>query len=373
MLLDVVITNSTFVRNSECISVVVNSTGIPSSIIQVNFTLKSSSLSGNAISDSGNFISFTESPGNNRTVNCFITLKNVTFSDNMFSSRGLVFLEFNNGNQYFQLHEVKFAENRPTPNKDVLTDHQGDSKFILRCTNVNIFVNGSNFTSQNARSFDITVSNIILQIYNSSFYGHRVKGNGGVVSVSGSNECKLNISNSSFMNTTAIQGRGGAIYVECAKVSCTLQGNNFTGNTAVNGSGGAMCLSVLSSGPNNYERGRVVQPLNKSNFDLVLFIENLTFKGCRALDGGSLSVVYAGENIVTFVVSITNSRFVLNSAINWGGALQVMPLTSKESLQQIHSQIAIQGSTFIKNSANNSAGGAMWLIVNNQSSLIFEK
>ena len=368
MLCDVLITNSIFVRNNECISVVVNNKRSPSPIIQVNFTLKSSSFSGNVISDSGNSISFTESPDNNRTVNCFIILKNVTFSGNKFSSSGLVFLEFNNGSQYFQLHEVKLAENRPSPNKDVLTDHQGDSEFIFRCTNVNIFVNASNFTSQNARSFSITVSNIFLQINNSSFHGHRVEGSGGVVSVLGSNECKLNISNSSFMNTstTTNLGRGGAIYAECAKLSCTLQGNNFTGNTALHGSGGAVCLSVLSFVPNNYERDREIHPY-KSDFDLVLFIENVTFKRCSAEHGGSLGVFYDTKN-VTGVVSISNSRFAFNSAESMGGAFLVTPFFADDKSQR--SQITIEGSTFINNTSDQ--GGAIFLETNNQSSIIIE-
>ena len=301
MLFDILITNSIFVRNSECISVVVNSTGLPSSIIQVNFTLKSSSFSFNAVSDSGNFISFTESPDKKQTVNCFITMKNVSLYGNDFNSKGLVFLEFNNGNQYFQLHEVKLAENRPTPNKVVLTDHQGDSEFIFRCNIVNIFVNGSNFTSQNARSFNITVSRILLQIYNSSFHGHRVKGNGGVVSVSRSNECKLNISNSSFMNTTASQGQGGAIYANCAKLCCTLQGNNFTGNTAVNGSGGAMWVSACSFGQINC--GGALQVMQSNG--------NESQRSQSTIEGST--------------VKIRNSTFLKNTASpGIGGALFIM-------------------------------------------------
>ena len=61
MVSNIQITDSAFVNNSECISVVVNKEVKLSEDILVTFTLKNSSFQGNAMSDEGRCMSFTES------------------------------------------------------------------------------------------------------------------------------------------------------------------------------------------------------------------------------------------------------------------------------------------------------------------------
>ncbi|KAL9969737.1 hypothetical protein ACROYT_G021992 [Oculina patagonica] len=244
------ITNSTFRENSECISVVANSSTSQSQIIQVIFKLINSSFYGNSMSENGSFISFTESPEKNQSVSCNITLDNVTFSHNKFSSKGLVFLDLKNGNQNIDLQNVTFTNNNPLSGRDVLA---GDSysECIVRSNLVNIIINASNFTSQNARLFNANTSKVSLQIYKSNFRGHKVEGHGGVISMGGTDLCKLNVSNSSFFNTTA--ALGGAINMECTKlVRVSFQENIFTGNTARN-SGGAVFIGVFAPGSTNPE------------------------------------------------------------------------------------------------------------------------
>ena len=237
------ITNSTFVGNKECISVIVNSTknsNLSHQSSHVIFRLQNSSFYGNTISDKGSCMSFSESPDNKRSVSCNITLANVTISQNKFSSRGLVFVELENGNQNIKLEEVIFVNNSPLSDQDVLTG--GHSEFFVRSAIVNTFVNASNFTGQNARLFDVNATNVSLQICNSSFGGHKVKGNGGVIFLRGTDLCKLSITNALFINTSASQG--GAFDIQCMEIRFSLQGSIFSRNTATNGSGGAVLINA---------------------------------------------------------------------------------------------------------------------------------
>ena len=128
----------------------------------------------------------------------------------------------------------------------------GDSECIVDSSVVDIFINSSIFRSQNARSLNVSGSNISLHINNSSFVNHVIAGNGGVIALRGNDFCKLYVSNSSFVNTTASQG--GAINTECAKVySVSFQGSNFTANTATTGGGGAVYIDSLGSASSDLE------------------------------------------------------------------------------------------------------------------------
>ena len=364
---DIVITDSKFVRNMECISIFVTDSRIGSPIIQQNFILKNSTMSENNIAKGGNFISFTESPDNKKTVNCFIVVETVTFSGNTYNSKGLIYLRFKNGDQYFQYHEVKSINNRPLPIKEKLIGHQRNSEFTLNCQNVSISINSSNLTAQNARTLNMSATNILLQISNSRFNRHRSARYGGVVSLKGSGECDLKISNSSFINNTVNQDNGGAIETECARVRCTLTSSTFTGNTAVKGNGGAVDLRVISSISNYFKNES-----EKKDNDLEVVVRNVRFNNCSALYGGALSIVYDGGNLG--VVTISNSFFISNEApVGKGGAIQVKPVTGGKS-QQMHSNIGviIRGSIFTNNTAA-IAGGAIYVNVIDQSSVIIEK
>ncbi|XP_078372222.1 uncharacterized protein LOC144655908 isoform X3 [Oculina patagonica] len=132
------ITNCTFRENKKSISVIFNSTkNLSHQIIRVFFILKNSSFYGNAMSDKGSCLSFTESPNNNQPVSCNISLDNVTFFHNKFSSKGLVFLDLENGEQNIDLQNVTFTNNNPLSGQDVLA---GDSlsECIVRSNLVNI-------------------------------------------------------------------------------------------------------------------------------------------------------------------------------------------------------------------------------------------
>ena len=229
------ITNSNFSKNKDCLSVFASGTNSPSQDTQVVFTLINSSFDSNVLSDEGGCISFTESPYNNHSVSCNITLAKVKFAGNKFGSKGLLFLKLDDGNQNICLQDVAFINN-----SQLSAHHQpGDSECVVDSTVANIFIDGSNFTSQTARAFNVSASNISLQIYNSSFCGHRVQGDGGIISLRGADHCELNVSKSSFVDASA--DRGGAINIECANVdSASFHEDIFTGSTARQGAGGAV-------------------------------------------------------------------------------------------------------------------------------------
>ncbi|KAL9969735.1 hypothetical protein ACROYT_G021989 [Oculina patagonica] len=399
------ITNSSFRKNKECISVVVNSSKSQSQIIQVIFKLINSSFYGNSMSDKGSCMSFSESSKNNQSASCNITVDNVAFSHNKFSSRGLLFLELD-GNQNIDLQNLTFTNNNPASGRDYLA---GDSlsECIVRSNLVNIIINASNFTSQNARLVNVNASQISLQIYNSSFRGHKVEGNGGVMSIRGTDFCKFNVSNSSFINTTA--GEGGAFNVKCSKVIFNLQENSFTGNMAMNGSGGAVYVGALGFFSKDseyamYYRDKVDRYSNQTEQRLEINIEKCGFtnayslrggggagggvyintqktsvqpcdrkwtscssardkKALNAGAGGSLGVVSNRE----MKMNVNNSFFISNYAF-YGGSLAIYPLNWDDRM--LNGEITIQNSIFSNNSAE--MGGAIFLKGNNKSVLVLE-
>ena len=379
MVSNIQITNSIFVGNKECI-LVKSAKNLSHQRSQIIFRLKNSSFHSNTISDKRGCLSFSESPKNTQSVSCNITLKNVTFFQNKFSSRGLVFLELENGTQNINLQEVTFENNSPLSDKDVLTgDH---SECIVRSNFVNIIISESNFTSQKARLFNVSASTTLLQIHKSHFRDHKVEGKGGVISIRGTELCKLNVSNSSFVNTTA--GRGGAFNVECAKVGFSLHENNFTENMAMHGTGGAVSIDALGNGSNsnecatnnrlgpNNESGQHLQIevmkcrfihsggsavyINASKNVLFLIVDNSSFLRCYSGDE-SISVRYENE----VQINIKNSHFISNR-VEYGVLLVHDDTKSDQQCTVNASYIIIQNSTFLNNTA--SYGGAMYLWAN---------
>ena len=316
------ITNSTFLKNRECIAVVVNSTKNPSQSIQVMFKLTNSSFDGNVLSDEGRCISFTESLRNNKSVSCDITLQNVSFTRNKFSSKGLVFLEMTYGNQNVHLQHVTSIHNSPSYGRDVLTNGSG-TECIVRSTAANIFVESSHFTSHHTQAFNVSARKISMQIHNSSFYGHRVEGDGGVLSLRGADVCRLNVTNSSFVNTTAAQG--GAINMECAKVNnVSFHDNIFTDNTASNRGGGAVYIDAFGSVLNDTEyaindKGEVVE---QGGLFLLIDINRCYFTNCNSyspvanLDGGALYIKGLKAS-----VRLNHSSFTMCRTATFGGGI----------------------------------------------------
>ena len=162
--LSIQVVNSIFSGDSGCISVVFGKTRISSQNTQVMLKLVESSFDDNVLADlKGSCISVSG-------LACNITLENVTFSRNKFNSKGIVIIEMDNRNSNIFFQNVRFIHNSPLSTRKVTMDDPY-SECIFRGTDLNIFINSSNFESQRARSFDLSASNITLAIYNSSFCG----------------------------------------------------------------------------------------------------------------------------------------------------------------------------------------------------------
>ena len=336
--LNILVTNSIFYDIIACISVVVNSTYTSREYknIKVVFKMTNSSfLYGNIVKDVGRCISFTESQNSGQSVNCDITLENANFSGNKFIlPQGLIFLEINNGSQNIQFKSVTFFDNAISSTRE---DLKVDSVLcIVRGTDVTISIGSSKFSSEYAKVLNGSAEDISFHIYNSTFHGHRGRNNGGVISLQGTNLCKLNVSKSSFVNTSAEVG--GAISIECATIDCvSLNQNNFTSNTAVMGGGALYIKAVKASVKLRHSAftncktmgvggsGVLIETSLKSltgtvGNDLLLTVESCRFQRCVTLsyeNGGSLTVFYKSQ----IEININNSNFISN----YNGAVTLRP------------------------------------------------
>ena len=385
--LNILVTNSIFYNNSGCISVVVNSTTKHSKNIQVIFRMTNSSLLyGNVVNDVGRCISFTESQNSGQSVSCNITLENTTFFGNKFIlPQGIIFLGINNGSQHIQFKTVTFFDNGISSMREDLMD---DSVLcIVRSTDVNISISSNTFSSDYAKVLNGSAEDISFHIYNSTFCGHRGRTNGGVISLQGSNLCKLNVSKSSFVNTSAVVG--GAISIDCTTIDVvTLNQNNFTNNTAVKGGGAVYIKAVKASVVlrhltftncktfNGFGSGVLINttldPRNKtSGNDLVLTVESCRFVGCgtKAISssGGSLDVIYKTQT----KINISNSNFISNFRALLIWVEPYLPKSTANSNSIKWSYVKIQNCMFLRNRGLGLFSTPVSITVSNQSVIIF--
>ena len=379
--LNILVTNSFFYNNSACISVVVNSTTKQPKNIQVVFRMTNSSLLyGNVEKVVGRCISFTESQNGGRSVSFNITLENTTFFANKFIlPQGIIFLEINKGSQYIQFKTVTFFDNGISSTREDLMD---DSVLcIVRSTDVNISISSSTFSSYYAKVLNGSAEDISFHMYNSTFSGRT---NGGVISLQGSNLCKLNVSKSSFVNTSAVVG--GAISIECATIDCvSLNQNNFTNNTAVMG-GGALyikavkasvvlrhltftnCKTFIGVGSGISIDTTLDSRNKKSGNALVLTVESCRFEGCVTkanFPGGSLGVIYKTQA----KIYITNSNFISNFGALLKGVEPYLSESTANSNSIKWSYVKIQNCMFLHNSGL--FFSPVSITVSNQSVVIF--
>ena len=367
--LNILVTNSIFYDIIACISVVVNSayTSREYKNIKVVFKMTNSSfVYGNIVKDVGRCISFTESQNSGQSVNCDITLENANFSGNKFIlPQGLIFLEINNGSQNIQFKSVTFFDNAISSTRE---DLKVDSVLcIVRGTDVTISIGSSKFSSEYVKVLNGRAEDISFHIYNSTFHGHRGLNNGGVISLQGTNLCKLNVSKSSFVNTSAVVGMGGAISIECATIDCvSLNQNNFTGNTASMGGGALYIKAVKASVKLRYSAftncktrgvggsGVLIDTSLKSltgtvGNDLLLTVESCRFERCVTVShdsGGSVAVFYKSQ----IEININNSNFISNC--NGAVILKPGPYFSESkgnNGSMKSSYVRIQNSRFFEN------------------------
>ena len=370
----------------------------------VSFTIHDKIMSSLHIADSTfskskGYVSVTSSTNQNITFN--LTLENVTLSQNEFCENGLVHLDVKSGSHNIHFQNVAFIDNhRASPIHN--------NEFIIQSLQaaVKIFIDSSYFRGQDARLFQIRGSDISLFIHNSSFVGYKVSqgyGSGAVLCLSGTNlpqqSISLNVSNSSFVNTSADQC--GAVNVECVGACNTrFLDCNFTGNSAERGSGGAVCISIAS---NRYcSASKVTDNTTTNNTApnetssvavpdaLDVTIQRCTFfkNEAKLYDAGAV-YISAGSRASINLQEVTVES---NSARNSGGAISIDANENGnredrgshnrdvvDSLEECN--ITITLSNFSNNAAGqdggaagaNGAGGAIYLKGNKPVNLFLEK
>lgn len=327
MVSSIQIRNSTFSNNRQCISVVVKDINTTSLDNQVLFMLTETSFVDNVLSDNESCISFTKWSYTDEPPIFDVTLDKVTFSRNKFGASGVILFKMGGiGTHNINFQNVKFIGNSLSSGGDVAAG-DGHSECIIQNSTVNLFLNACRFTGQNSRSLDVIASNISLDIYNSNFSGHNVKGQGGVISLWGNDHCNLSVHGSSFVNTTANQG--GAINIKCTKLhSVSFQESIFVGNTATIGRGGAVYIYSLDRNSAKYATTDKDDLGENANQYPATDIRRCTFLGRsseRTVLGGSRNTHPA----------ITISRCDFRNAFSFleGGAVAICALQASVQLQ----------------------------------------
>ena len=305
--MNIKITSSTFSRSNNCISIVVDSQSNSSHNTQVMFKLTNSSFDDNVLTDEGNVLSFVDLLSSKNSITSTVILENVRFSKNKFHSKGLVWFDTKKASQFIHLQNVTFIENSPFSDQDFLEG--GYSECIVNDSVVTLLINSSNFKSQHSRSFSVTAFNISVEIYNSKFDGHRVDGSGGVISVRGTNLETFKVYNSIFVNTTA--GQGGAVSIDCSFVyKVSFKDGTFINNTARNGEGGAVyiCLSGSShktSQGSTDDSDNVEYSIQKDTL-LQVSVTKCNFLNAKSSIGGGGFQIRAAKALI----SLRHSEFI---------------------------------------------------------------
>ena len=112
MFVDIQIVNSSFSRNSKCISVNVNSKSSSFQRTQVTFKIKSSLFEDNFLSDDGKvIISFAALSSTKQSVSCNVILESTVFHRNMLSPKGLIWVDTRKASQFIKLQNVTVIDN----------------------------------------------------------------------------------------------------------------------------------------------------------------------------------------------------------------------------------------------------------------------
>lgn len=371
------ISNSTFSKNAQCVSVVVNGVKEAEQNMHVSLRLTDSTFSGNVLRNDSSCLSFTESSDNYREVFGDISFENVTFKHNKFSSEGLVFVKLSGGNQKINFLRVSSFNN-------VLLSGSEDieTEYIIQCAVAIIFIHSSDYkywTSYNLRTFTINASSLLLEVFNSTFLGHHSRYStgktvGGIV-LYGRSFCKINISESSFVNTSA--DYGGAISIECLRVfSITLQNSKFNGNVARPQSGGAVYLNLAglnSSVAKQSSSLREDADLRDRQQVTQLFeinINKCNFSNAYAETSGGAVYIKAVKGSIHVIKSRFSSCFA-----HWigGGAIWITA-DSASHKQRSDDKVAltVENSTFSDNSVLYN-GAAVYLEANKVKLAIFRE
>ena len=335
--------NSLFSKNATGLSVVVD-TRKKGSLTNLVLEIKNATFKDNFDTDTGKLIDIQSS----HSVSCDLTLDNVTFSNNMVSRMGLVYISLAKGHQNLLLkNTVVTGNNHLCPFGDC-------SELCITSNSASVLVGGANFLGLSGRAISITATNLSAQVYNSSFKGYGVNGDGGAVFLLASDNANITVINSSFTSTAAFGGsRGGAIYLQSPNSKFTLRRCVFKHNNA--GGGGAISVSTFRYLTNlenvTRQEDRSISYWNAEAF-LTVDITDCIFKSTSSYSGGGAVSIIAPK----MSVRLHNSTFFGCSSFGDGGALFV------ESLSQIAEVIVyVEQSHFTECRSNRGRGGAVFV------------
>ena len=242
--LSIRVRNSLFWKNASGFSVAVESTekGIHS---HVSLDVKNSIFRDYFVvsgAESGNMINMHSS----LSVGCDLTLDNVTFTNNLVSRMGLVYLNLKKGQQNILLKDVVvIGNNHLCPFGDC-------TEFIIDSYSVRAIIGGTYFSGLSGRALSVTAARLSAQVYNSSFSAYGVNGDGGALLFLATEHANISVINSSFVKTAAFgTSKGGAVYIQCPNSTVSFHRCVFKDTNA--GGGGAVSISAFRHLPVSLE------------------------------------------------------------------------------------------------------------------------
>lgn len=347
------IRNSVFWKNSGGLFVDVSSTADRNSmnllVLEVQNTTFRDHFVGSE-TDEGRLIKVESRQKLTHSFKCELTLDNVTFSNNMVTRRGLVYVNLKNGYLNMSLKDVVAKWNSHLCAFDDCTE------IIIDSTSVTSSISGAYFTALSGRALSMSATNLTVQVDNCSFSGYSVNGNGGALLLSASDLANITALNSSFVNTGAFGAfKGGAIHLECSRSIVVLHGCLFRDSKA--GSGGAVSIHVLRSLPksvdNTIQEDRTISKRNTEPL-LNVNITHCVFTSVRSYTayGGAVSIVGP-----LMSVRVLNSTFIDCIGYTSGGAVYM------GSIFQVTESVVlyVEQSHFIGCKSNGHFGGVIYV------------
>ena len=348
------IRNSLFWKNTSGLSVNINSRTNRNQIELLVLEVQNTTFIDNFVpseNDDGRLIKVEILQQPTRSFKCELTFDHVTFSNNLVTRLGMIYVNLKNGHLNLSLNNIVMSGNNH------ICSFGDCTELIAGGNNVAAFINRAYFTANSGRAVSTSATNLSVQVHNASFSGYGVNGNGGALSLSATYHANITVTDSTFEDTSAFGAfNGGAIHLECSRSTVNLVRCVFKGNEA--GSGGAVSIHEFRSLSKSVEN--VTQKrdhyISETNTELLLNVDitDCVFKAASSYSthGGAVSIV--GPKIL---VRSLNSTFTDCSAYTSGGALYA------GSIFQVAESVAlyVENSRFIGCRNNGEFGGAVYV------------
>ncbi|HUJ15248.1 MAG TPA: choice-of-anchor Q domain-containing protein [Thermoanaerobaculia bacterium] len=186
-----------------------------------------------------------------------------------------------------------------------------------------LIINDSTFSSNSSTTDGGAITVFApLTVQRSTFTGNHAAGSGGAIqSFTG----PLDVENSTFTSNQSHSATGGgAIHIDVSATG-TVRGSTFTGNVAVH------------TDPFNIESGGAINAENG------LLVEDSTFSGNTAVDGGAIS----GRSLTVHHTTFTSNTATVSGSGNSGSGGAI----------NFASDLTVETSTFTSNTATATGGG----------------